>query len=160
WEEFKSVQLNPATAVPGKYKELMGLAIAAQIPCEYCTYFHTKAAKANGASEREIKEAVAMGAIVRHWSTYLNGAQVDEASFKKARRQVVAKSKAASGTAAPAPVNVVDAKSARADIQAPLGLVPTFLQSFSDEGIVGAWRELKGFQLNPNTAIPPKYKEL
>ena len=73
WTEFKSVQLNPDTALDGKTKELMGLAVASQIPCAYCVYFHTAAAKANGATDEEIKEAVAMAAIVRHWSTVMNG---------------------------------------------------------------------------------------
>ena len=31
WREFKTIQLNPHSAVPGKYKELIGLAVAAQI---------------------------------------------------------------------------------------------------------------------------------
>ena len=82
WDEFKSVQLNPDTALDGKTKELMGLAVAAQIPCSYCIYFHTAAAKANGASDEETREAVAMAAIVRHWSTVLNGMQVDPAAFR------------------------------------------------------------------------------
>jgi len=83
WAEFKSVQLNPATKLDGKTEELIGLAIAAQIPCQYCIYFHTAAAKANGATEEELRETVAMSAIVRHWSTVLNGMQVDLASFKQ-----------------------------------------------------------------------------
>ena len=33
-------------------------------------------------TDEEIREAVAMAAIVRHWSTVLNGMQVDLASFK------------------------------------------------------------------------------
>jgi AhpD family alkylhydroperoxidase len=83
WAEFKSVQLNPKTSLDGKTKELIGLAVAAQIPCQYCVYFHTAAAKANGASDEEVREAVAMAAIVRHWSTVLNGMQVDLAGFKR-----------------------------------------------------------------------------
>jgi AhpD family alkylhydroperoxidase len=82
WAEFKSVQLNPQTRLDGKTKELLGLAVAAQIPCTYCVYFHTAAAKANGATEEEIREAVAMAAIVRHWSTVLNGMQVDQKTFQ------------------------------------------------------------------------------
>jgi AhpD family alkylhydroperoxidase len=82
WAEFKSVQLNPKTKLDGKSKELIGLAVAAQIPCQYCVYFHTAAAKANGASEQEIRETVAMAAVVRHWSTVLNGMQIDFANFK------------------------------------------------------------------------------
>jgi len=82
WAEFKTVQLNPKTELNGKTKELIGLAVAAQIPCAYCIYFHTAAAKANGATDEEIREAVGMAAIARHWSTVLNGMQVDMAGFK------------------------------------------------------------------------------
>ncbi|TPL05035.1 MULTISPECIES: carboxymuconolactone decarboxylase family protein [unclassified Mesorhizobium] len=96
WAEIKGVQLNPNTALDGKTKELMGLAVAAQIPCQYCIYFHTEAAKLNGASDEEIKEAVAMAAIVRHWSTMLNGSQVDLATFKKQTDDVFAAVKAKS----------------------------------------------------------------
>jgi len=56
--------------------------VAAQIPCQYCVYFHTAVAKANGATDQEIGEAVAMAAIARHWSTVLNGMQIDLATFK------------------------------------------------------------------------------
>jgi len=82
WAEFKSVQLAK-TKLDGKTKELIGLAVSAQIPCQYCIYFHTAAAKANGATDEDIREAVAMAAVVRHWSTVLNGMQVDLASFKQ-----------------------------------------------------------------------------
>jgi AhpD family alkylhydroperoxidase len=83
WQEFKEVQLANNTALSGKEKELIGLAVAAQIPCHYCVYFHTAAAKANGATDEEIREAVAMAAITRHWSTVLNGSQIDMATFKQ-----------------------------------------------------------------------------
>jgi len=82
WAEFKSVQLNPKTALDNKTKQLIGLAVSAQIPCQYCIYFHTAVAKANGASDAEIREAVAMAAITRHWSTVLNGMEIDLAQFK------------------------------------------------------------------------------
>jgi AhpD family alkylhydroperoxidase len=96
WAEIKGVQLTPKTALDGKTKELLGLAVAAQIPCQYCIYFHTEAAKLNGATDEEIKEAVAMAAIVRHWSTMLNGSQVDLATFKQQTDQVFAAVKAKS----------------------------------------------------------------
>jgi AhpD family alkylhydroperoxidase len=83
WAEFKSVQLNPKTKLDAKTKELIGLAVSAQIPCQYCVYFHTAAAKANGATDEEVREAVAMAAISRHWSTVLNGMQTDLAAFKR-----------------------------------------------------------------------------
>jgi AhpD family alkylhydroperoxidase len=83
WAEFKSLQLNPKTKLDGKTKELIGLAVAAQVPCHYCVYFHTAAAKANGATDEEVREAVGMAAVTRHWSTVLNGMQVDVAAFQR-----------------------------------------------------------------------------
>ena len=91
WAEFKSMQLNPDSKLDGKTKELLGLAVSAQIPCQYCIYFHTAAAKLNGATDEEIREAVAMASIVRHWSTVLNGMQVDEATFQKETDDILAR---------------------------------------------------------------------
>ena len=87
---MKGFQLNPKTQLNGKTKELIGLAVAAQIPCQYCIYFHTAAARANGATDEEIRETVAMAAVVRHWSTVLNGMQVDIAGFKRDTDTVLA----------------------------------------------------------------------
>ena len=91
WAEFKSMQLNPDSKLDGKTKELLGQAVSAQIPCQYCIYFHTAAAKLNGATDEEIREAVAMASIVRHWSTVLNGMQVDEATFRKETDDILAR---------------------------------------------------------------------
>src|SRR5207237_8186852 len=54
WRMTKSIQLNPATALCGKAKELIGLAVAAQVPCKYCVFFHAEAAKLTGASATQI----------------------------------------------------------------------------------------------------------
>ena len=82
----------------GLEKELIGLAVAAQIPCSYCIYFHTEAARLNGATDEQIAEAVAMAAITRHWSTVLNGMQVDEAAFRADTDEVLALARAAMAT--------------------------------------------------------------
>jgi len=95
WDELKAIQLAPKTALPGKTKELIGLAVAAQIPCAYCIAFHTEVAKLNGATDDEIREAVAMAAITRHWSTVLNGALVDETQFRTEVDQIVNNAKRA-----------------------------------------------------------------
>jgi AhpD family alkylhydroperoxidase len=99
WAEFKSVQLNPKTALNGKTKELIGLAVAAQIPCTYCVHFHTAAARLNGATDAEIREAVAMAAISRHWSTVLNGMQVDLEGFKRETDAVLQRAAATTNAA-------------------------------------------------------------
>jgi AhpD family alkylhydroperoxidase len=66
------------------------LAVASQIPCRYCIVFHTEAARLNGATDAEIREAVAMASITRHWSTFLNGTLTDEATFRRETDQVMA----------------------------------------------------------------------
>ncbi len=81
WELFKSLN-NPQTAIPSKYGELIGLAVAAQIPCEYCIIAHTTLAKLFGATDEEVKEAITKGAETRFLSTVLNGSLVDIESFK------------------------------------------------------------------------------
>lgn len=72
WDEYQAV-LNPKGALDGKTKQLIGLAVAAQIPCAYCVYATTKAAKAAGATDAQIKEAIATAALIRFNSTMLNG---------------------------------------------------------------------------------------
>ncbi len=72
WDEYLAV-MNPTGALDGKTKQLIGLAVAAQIPCEYCVFAHTKAAKAAGATDAQIKEAIATAALIRFNSTMLNG---------------------------------------------------------------------------------------
>ena len=82
WQAFKELRA-PGSKIPPKYRELMQLAVASQIPCMYCVYFHTISAKSLGASDDEIQEAVAHGADTRHWSMILQGNQVDYETFKK-----------------------------------------------------------------------------
>src|SRR4051812_34294338 len=49
WASFKNLELSDQTAIPNKYKELIGLAVSGATRCKYCAYFHSPAA-ASGAS--------------------------------------------------------------------------------------------------------------
>jgi AhpD family alkylhydroperoxidase len=161
WEEMKTLQMNPNTALPGRTKELVGLAVAAQVPCRYCILAHTEFARLNGASEAEIGEAVAMAAITRHWSTFLNGIQTDETKFRAEIAKIVAHVKTSAGKApAGKPVTVVDGDTALAEVTQLLGSAPEFLQRFPGVARAGAWRQMRDVQLNPATAISGKNKEL
>lgn len=82
WELMKSTDLNENAALPAKVRELFGLAVAAQIPCQYCVYYHTKAAKAAGATEEELREAVHQASLTRHWSAILYGNQYALQNYK------------------------------------------------------------------------------
>jgi AhpD family alkylhydroperoxidase len=80
---IKDIELSDKTALPPKVKSLISLAVAAQIPCNYCIWSDTQDAKRAGATDEEIQEAVSMAALTRHWSTIFNGMQVDFETFKK-----------------------------------------------------------------------------
>ena len=81
--EAQDILQGKGAQLDAKTRELIALAVAAQIPCTYCVYAHMKDARAHGASESEIREAVATAANVRHWSTVLNGMGYDFEAFRK-----------------------------------------------------------------------------
>jgi AhpD family alkylhydroperoxidase len=81
WQLMKRVQME-AGPIPNKYRELIGLAVAAATRCRYCTLFHSEMAKLNGASDAEIEDAVHFAKSTMGWSTYLNGLQLDYDQFK------------------------------------------------------------------------------
>lgn len=74
--------LGQDATLDAKTRELIALAVSAQIPCEYCVYAHRNSAIKLGASEAELREAVAMAGYVRMWSTAFHGAQLDLQAFK------------------------------------------------------------------------------
>jgi AhpD family alkylhydroperoxidase len=94
WAGVTGLEMNPMTKLDGKTKELIGLAVAAQVPCEYCVFFHTEAARLDGATDEEIKEAIGMASLTRMGSTIFNGNQTDKAQFKKDVRTIIEGAKA------------------------------------------------------------------
>ena len=82
WATFKSLQLSE-TAIPLKYKELIGLAVAAQMQCPYCLFFHREVARFFGATDAEIDEAARCGMQTAGWSTFIAGSGQDLEQFKK-----------------------------------------------------------------------------
>ena len=89
--EARGVLEGEEAALDAKTRELIALGVAAQIPCSYCAYAHTLKAKAAGASEAEIREAVATAATTRQWSTVLNGMQYDFDEFRAEYDQLMQK---------------------------------------------------------------------
>jgi AhpD family alkylhydroperoxidase len=160
WLEMKRLQMNPNTALPPKIKELIGLAVAAQVPCKYCTYAHTEFAKLGGATRNEIGEAVLLASLTRHWSTVLQGFQTDLAQFRTEISNVIAYQKKAAERAPAPSVAVVDGPTARKDLQQSWGSVPEFMRRFPDEALAGAWREMRDVEMSPNTELSGKHKSL
>jgi AhpD family alkylhydroperoxidase len=102
WASFKSLQLSDETAIPNKYKELIGLAVSGATRCRYCCYFHSEAARLFGASEEEINEAALVAKNTMGWSTYLNTLQFDYDEFTSEFDQVAAHVRESMAAGAPA----------------------------------------------------------
>lgn len=88
WSLMSNFQLAE-TAIPGKYKELIGLAVSGATRCKYCALFHTEAARLNGATDQEIAEANLMSGFTMMASTFLNGQQTDYDKFAAETRDIV-----------------------------------------------------------------------
>jgi AhpD family alkylhydroperoxidase len=82
WTSFKTLQLGE-TAIPNKYKELIGLGVSAATRCRYCAYFHTEAARLFGATDEEVTEASLVAKNTMGWSTFLNAMQYDFDEFRQ-----------------------------------------------------------------------------
>lgn len=167
WNEIKNVYFNPNTALPLKLKSLISLAVSSQTPCDFTCYFNHAMSVSSGATHREQIEAVTMAAITRHWSTILNGSQIDRNAFHNEADQImshVTEMMKKSGGKPPAEetflVKYTSAAETYKDIEKTLGLIPTFFLLFPEEGVSGAWSEFKGVQLNPYTALSGRDKEL
>ena len=70
-------------AIPLKYAQLVALSASVAMKCEYCVPAHTSFAIAAGATEEEIKTAVAIAADVALNSSMLYGTQFDMDEFMK-----------------------------------------------------------------------------
>ena len=167
WNETKALRFSAGTALEPKLKSLMAHAVAVQIPCDRILYFEERAALSEGASRQQQHEAVLMAAITRHWSTVLNGLQVDKKVFRKEADKIMEYVEQMMAEMIEAPpkqemflFKPSTADEAYRDIEQTLGLVPKFFQLFPKEGIAGAWSEFKGLQLNPFTELSGEQKEL
>ena len=102
WASFKGLMLSDQTAIPNKYKELIGLAVSGATRCRYCCYFHTEAARLFGASEDEITETALIAKNTMGWSTYLNTLQFDYDEFTQEFDQIAAHVRQQMAAGAPA----------------------------------------------------------
>ncbi len=69
---FDRAALAPG-AIPGKYKELMALAVAFTTQCPYCIELHANKAREYGASDPEIAESVLVTAALRAGGAITHG---------------------------------------------------------------------------------------
>jgi AhpD family alkylhydroperoxidase len=89
WTLMRDFQLAE-TAIPNKYKELIGLGVSGATRCRYCALFHTEAAKLFGATDAEIAEAAMMAAHTMSASTFMNAMQADYDTFRRETLDAIA----------------------------------------------------------------------
>src|SRR5262245_33553008 len=63
WTLEKNLEFSDKTALDAKTKALISLAVASQIPCQYCIWADTNTLKQMGATDAEIGEAVSMAGL-------------------------------------------------------------------------------------------------
>jgi AhpD family alkylhydroperoxidase len=87
WPTWKKYTLEESE-IPEKYRELMGLAIAANIRCPYCLFFHNAMAKMAGATDEEIAEAVVLAGLTSRWSTMIHAQLYDMDTFEREGQKI------------------------------------------------------------------------
>jgi len=87
WPIWKRYTIEESE-IPEKYRELMGLAIAANIKCPYCLFFHNAMAKMAGATNEELAEAAILAGLTSRWSTMLHAQIYDMDNFEKEGQKI------------------------------------------------------------------------
>lgn len=87
WPLFKKYNFEE-TEIPAKYRELMGLAVAANIKCPYCLLFHKGAAMMNGATGEELAETAFLASYTARWSAFIHAQHYDYDTFAREFEQI------------------------------------------------------------------------
>ena len=87
WPMMKKYTLGESK-IPPKYRELMGLAIAANIKCPYCILFHKSAAQLYGATPVEFAEIAFLASYTSRWSSMIHAQHYPYEKFERETQQI------------------------------------------------------------------------
>ena len=87
WPLMKKYTLGESK-VPAKYRELLGLAVAANIKCPYCQLFHKSVAQMYGATPEEFAEIAFLASYTSRWSAMIHAQHYDYDTFAKETQQI------------------------------------------------------------------------
>jgi len=87
WPLMKKYTLGESK-IPSKQRELMGLAVAANIKCPYCQLFHMSVAKMLGATPEELAETAFLASYTSRWSSMIHAQHYDYDTFAKETQQI------------------------------------------------------------------------
>jgi AhpD family alkylhydroperoxidase len=82
WELMKKYQYGESV-IPPKYREMIGLAVAANLKCPYCQLMHLSMAKGLGATEEELSELAFLASFTSRWSAMIHAQNYDLEKFKE-----------------------------------------------------------------------------
>lgn len=87
WPTFKKYVLGES-AIPPKYRELIGLAVAANIKCPYCQAFHQGTAQLHGATDEEFSEIAVLAGLTARWSSMVHAQHYNYETFMEEFEQI------------------------------------------------------------------------
>jgi AhpD family alkylhydroperoxidase len=87
WPTFKKYVLGETNIAP-KDRELVGLAVAANIKCPYCQAFHKGAAQLHGATDEELSEIAVLAGLTARWSSMIHAQNYDYDTFMNEFEQI------------------------------------------------------------------------
>jgi len=87
WPLMKKYTLGESK-IPSKYRELLGLAVAANIKCPYCQLFHKSVAQMYGATPEEFAEIAFLASYTSRWSAMIHAQHYDYDTFAKETQQI------------------------------------------------------------------------
>ena len=87
WPNMKRFMFG-ATEIEPKNRELVGLAVAAGIGCEYCRHFHKGAAQLHGATHEELAEVAFLASYTPRYSAIIQAQDYDVDQFKDEVAQI------------------------------------------------------------------------
>jgi AhpD family alkylhydroperoxidase len=80
WPVFKQYTFGESVFSP-KQRELLELAVAATLKCQYCQAFHRGAAELHGATEDELAEVGMLAGLTARWSSMIHAQHYDYDTF-------------------------------------------------------------------------------
>jgi AhpD family alkylhydroperoxidase len=87
WALYKKYSIEESK-IPAKYKEMIGLAVAANIKCPYCQYDHLNGAKFEGATDEELAEVYYLASFTSRWSAMIHAQNYDLETFIKESKKI------------------------------------------------------------------------
>ncbi len=87
WPLMKRYQ-GGQSEIPAKYRDFIGLGIAANIKCPYCALMHTAMATIGGATDKEMAEVAFLASYTPRWSAMLHALQYDMDTYMKEVRHI------------------------------------------------------------------------